>query len=139
MSGDKENIIMLLQDNDSEDKNINKNNDYFVYYDNDILLGFGISFAKENYCFIKDIIVDEKYRKNKIGTAIAKTILNSYECNGAKYAICYGRCKGFCESLGFHSIAADELPVNVQDILYDQKNIKSLYLVSLEGYFKGCG
>ena len=138
LSGDMKNILMFLQDNDSEDKDIDSD-DCFVYYDNDMLLGCGISFAKGDYCFIKNIIVAERFRRGKVGTAIAKTILNSYECNGAKFALCRGRCNGFCESLGFRSTAADELPVSVRDMLYDQGNIKPLYFVSLAGYFKGCG
>lgn len=138
MAKDINNIISFLLARGFTEKDIYNKNDYFVYYDNDILLGCGMSFAEEEYCIIDNIIVDEKSRRNKIGTAIAKTILNYYECNGAKAALSYGGCQEFCKSLEFSPISSDKIPSYIQNILSGLKDNKSLYMVSLENYFKGC-
>ena len=135
---DLENIIAFMSNKDLIDKDVYNESDFYVYYDNNILLGYGISVAKGEYCIIENIIVHESYRKNKIGTAIAKTIINAYECRGAKYAISYGRCSGFCESLGFYPISQDDLPTFIRNIPFISKNKNSLYGVSLDHYFKNC-
>lgn len=138
MVKDIDNIISFLSARGFKGKDIYNEDDYFVYYDNDVLLGCGMSFAEKEYCIIENIIVDEKSRRNKIGTAIAKTILNSYECNGAKLALSYGGCREFCESLGFKSVLLDKLHPFIPNIISDIKITDSLYMVSLENYFNGC-
>lgn len=135
---DIDNLIAFLSAKGFKDKDIYNQNDYYVYYDNDILLGCGTSFNEGEYCIIENIIVDKKFRKNKVGTAIAKTILNSYECNGAKYALSYGGCQGFCESLGFSPMSKDGLPAYIKNVLSKVEDMRPLYMVSLEDYFKNC-
>lgn len=111
--------------------------DYFVYYDNDIMLGCGIASAQGEFCIIDNIIVDEKHRRNKIGTALAKTIMNYYERNGARYAISSGRCRVFCESLGFMQASYDNLP-SYAGFLTESDEKNTVFIVSLEDYFKSC-
>jgi len=133
---DIDNIVKFLSSMGFKDKNIYTNNDYFVYYDNDVLLGCGMAFAVEEFCIIDNILVDEANRRNKIGTAIAKTILNYYERNGIRIAISYGHCDAFCKSLGFDLWTDKELPDSIKHALKNDYN--QIYVVNLEGYFKGC-
>lgn len=133
---DIDNIVKFLSSIGFKDKNIYTHNDYFVYYDNDVLLGCGMAFAVEEFCIIDNILVDEANRRNKIGTAIAKTILNYYERNGIRIAISYGHCDAFCKSLGFDLWTDKELPDSIKHALKNDYN--QIYVVNLEGYFKGC-
>jgi len=63
---DIDNIVKFLSSIGFKDKNIYTHNDYFVYYDNDVLLGCGMAFAVEEFCIIDNILVDEANRRNKI-------------------------------------------------------------------------
>jgi N-acetylglutamate synthase-like GNAT family acetyltransferase len=129
-------IVQLLSAMGFNDEDIYTDKDYFVYYDNDVLLGCGMAFAVRDYCIIDNILVDEKNRRNKIGTAIAKTIMNFYERNGAKIALSFGKCDAFFKSLGFSIWSDKDLPNFIKNIL--KKDLKQVYAVSLEGYFKNC-
>lgn len=133
---DIDNIVKFLSSMGLKDENIYTHNDYFVYYDSDVLLGCGMAFAVDEFCIIDNILVDEKNRRDKIGTAIAKTILNYYERNGIKIAISYGQCDGFCKSLGFDLWTDKDLPDSIKHAL--KNNYNQIYVVNLEGYFKGC-
>jgi len=133
---DIDNIVKLLSSIGFKNEDIYIHKDYFVYYDNEVLLGCGMAFAAEEFCIIDNVFVDEKNRRNKIGTAIVKTILNYYERNGAKTAISYGECDAFCKSLGFDIHTVMDLPDYVKNAL--KRDIKHIYAVNLEGYFKGC-
>lgn len=131
---DIDNIIEFLSAIGFSRKDIYTDKDYFVYYDNNLLLGCGIAFSEDEYCIIDNIIVDEKYRRNKIGTAIAKTIMNYFELKGAKIALCCLQCDSFCKALGFSLTCCDDIPCRVKSLL--NKNVQNIYTVSLEGYFK---
>jgi len=133
---DIDNIIEFLSDMGFNHKNIYTNKDYFVYYDNDVLLGCGMAFSEAEYCIIDNIIVNEIYRRNKIGTAIAKTVMNYYELKGAKIALCCLPCDNFCRSLRFNIASWNDIPLLIRNML--DKDTKKIYTVSLEGYFKDC-
>lgn len=135
---DIDNIINFLSSLGFSDKDIYKDKDFFVYYENNLLLGCGTAYSKKEYCIIDNIIVDVNYRRNKIGTALVKTILNYYEIKGAKIAFALNGCYEFWKSLGFENLKRDKLPELIKDEKYFNESNNVLYYVNLEGYFKYC-
>lgn len=114
----------------------NNNGDYYVSINNDILCGSGSLVINDDFCIVKNIIVMEEYRREKIGTMLVKTMLNAAEIKGATIAICIGKCKGFSEYLGFKPNIIDNLPIHVKNYLVSKDILEDIYFVSLIDYFK---
>lgn len=134
---DIEALIKLNLDHGFTKEDIfNSDGDYYVSINNDIICGSGSLFINDDFCIVKNVIVMEEYRREKIGTMLVKTMLNSAEIKGSIIAICTGKCKGFSKYLGFKPITIDNLPVHVINYLMS-KNIKEdINYVSLVDYFK---
>lgn len=134
---DVEGLVKLNLNNGFTKEDIyNNDGDYYVSINNDIICGSGSIFINDDFCVVKNVIVMKEYRREKIGTMIVKTMLNSAEIKGSAIAICIGKCKGFSEYLGFKPIMVDNLPVHVINYMMN-KNIKEdIYYVSLVDYFK---
>ncbi|HHY76964.1 MAG TPA: GNAT family N-acetyltransferase [Clostridiales bacterium] len=135
---DIDDIINFLSSLGYSDTDIYKDKDFFVYYENSLLLGCGTAYSTKDYCIIDNIVVDVKHRRNKIGTALVKTILNYYEINGAKKAFALNGCYEFWKSLGFQILKSDEQPELIKNIKDFNESNDVLYYVNLEGYFKNC-
>ncbi|NLM43162.1 MAG: GNAT family N-acetyltransferase [Clostridiales bacterium] len=138
ITDDIDNIINFLSSMGYSNQEIYKDKDYFVYYENNSLLGCGTAYSIKEYCIIDDIFVDVDHRRNKIGTALVKTILNFYEVKGVKIAFVSDSCREFWESLGFTVYMWDKLPDLIKDITDLNRSTNSLFYVNLEGYFKDC-
>ncbi len=129
-------LVKFLIKNDIPIEDKFNGEEYYVCNNDSIVCGFGVMTRFDDYCVIKNVFVDTVYRKNKLGSAIVKTMLNSAELNGAKTAVCVGSNAGFLNYLKFKHLNLSELPDNIRNIIIDDHNNKCIYAVSLIDYFK---
>lgn len=105
------------------------------------ICGIGCGIAVEDACLLNWIFIVKEHRRDRLGTALVKTILNNAELNGAKTAYISGRCDGFASFLKFDKIEdmaeikrLDEIYESVYRECYEH----NFYKVSLIDYFKPC-
>ncbi|HYE83822.1 MAG TPA: GNAT family N-acetyltransferase [Clostridia bacterium] len=110
----------------------------FLICENDgIKCGCGCLVAKEDKGCVGWVIVDEKYRRNKLGSAITKALLNIADYKGIKEVYAAGICGDFLATMGFEETECKSVLEAVKAVLGDTDSQKC-YRVSLEGYFKPC-
>lgn len=132
---DVQELVKFLIRNDLAD-DIKKDTDYYICKLDDLLCGCGMMIKRDDYCVIKNVIVDKESRKQKLGSAIVKTMLNSAELGGAKTALCLGDVAGFSEYLNFKMVKVEELPDNIKSSVNSIHNNEHIYAVSLIDYFE---
>ncbi len=132
---DVQELVKFLIRNDLA-KDIQRDIDYYICRLDGSLCGCGMMIKKDDYCIINNVIVDKEKRKQKLGSAIVKTMLNSAELSGAKTALCMGDVAGFSEYLNFKKVKVEELPENIKLSIKSLHNDGHIYAVSLIDYFE---
>lgn len=110
--------------------------EYYICKVDDSLYGFGMMVKKEDFCIIKNVVVDEEKRREKLGSSIIKTMLNSAELGGAKTAICLGDVPSFSQYLNFKKENIMDLPKNIKSETKKLTKNQYVYVVSLIDYFE---
>lgn len=133
---DIQELVKFLIKNGLIEEIHNNEGDYYVCKNDDIIYGCGMMVRNDDYCIIKNVIVNKGNRREKLGSAIVKTMLNSAELSGASTAICIGDNKAFSEYLNFKLLELDELPDDIKSFIKDIDKKEHVYITSLIDYFK---
>lgn len=105
------------------------------------ICGIGCGIVVEDICLLNWIFILEEHRRDRLGTALVKTILNNAELNGAKTAYLSGECDNFASFLKFDKVedAAGIKRLNeLYESIYCDNYEHNFYKVSLINYFKPC-
>lgn len=122
------------------------------FHDNDLILsnleGFVICEVGDEKCgcgcvkvsgekgYVNWLVIREKDRRQKLGSAVMKALLNIADLKGAKQVYSKADCHDFLKSLKFE-VVNEELPEEYYGFFSRGENCR-LYKVSLEGYFGSC-
>lgn len=98
--------------------------------------GFGCARVLEKQGYINWLTVKEEYRRQKLGSAIMKALLNVVDLKGVKEAYAVSSCDDFLSSLKF-SRTEEKLPEEYE-AFFGPPAGGNLFKVSLEGYFGTC-
>ena len=110
--------------------------EYYICKVDDVLCGCGIMIKKDKLCIIKNVVVDKECRRERYGSSIVKTMLNSAELGGAETAVCSGNVPRFSEYLNFKKVNTKELPEAIKNETERLHNEEEVYVASLVDYFK---
>lgn len=105
------------------------------------ICGLGCGVIVGDWCLLNWIHIAEQYRRDLMGTALVKAIMNNAELSGAKTAYLSGTCDEFAGSLSFKKVdACDEINElkRLYESCYAENYAKNFYKVSLIDYFKPC-
>jgi N-acetylglutamate synthase-like GNAT family acetyltransferase len=112
-----------------------------VVMNGDRLCGIGCGINIEDKCLLNWIYISKENRREQLGTALVKTLLNNAELSGATFAYLSGSCKEFADFLKFEEVQAinekkdlKELYRNIYGISFEE----NFYKAELAGYFKPC-
>ncbi len=106
-----------------------------------IICGIGCSILFEDICLINWVYISNNYRRDSMGSALVKAILNTAELSGAKTAYLSGSCDQFADNLKFDKMnEKDELQEieRLYSNYFGESFEHSFYKVSLVDYFKPC-
>lgn len=98
--------------------------------------GCGCMIPLGNAGIVSWIMVSESYRRQKLGDAITRALLNIAERKGIKEVYAAGICGVFLTAMGFTKIDSENITEDTKNVLGDLDT--EYYKVSLEGYFKPC-
>lgn len=127
-------VKFMIKNNTMAD--IQNETEYYICKVDDVLCGFGMMIKKEKFCIIKDVVVDKERRREKFGSSIVKTMLNSAELGGAETAVCLGDISGFSKYLDFKKSKVTELPEKIISEIKKLHKNEDVYIASLIDYFK---
>lgn len=101
-------------------------------------IGFGIQ--DEEMCLLNWVYISKDYRKDRLGTALVKTILNNAELSGSSTAYLSGFCDEFAASLRFEKVeeGGELTGIKEQYNKHFGNYEDNFYKVSLIDYFKPC-
>ncbi|MGB7604390.1 MAG: hypothetical protein WBL93_02825 [Lutisporaceae bacterium] len=106
-----------------------------------IICGIGCSMLFENKCLINWVYIANDYRRDCMGTALVKAILNSAELNGAKTAYMSGSCEQFASNLKFNRVEENDEFQKIEKLynnFFGERFEHNFYKVGLVDYFKPC-
>lgn len=98
--------------------------------------GCGFLEMNNKECYINWLAIKKEYRRQKLGSAIVKALLNIADLKGIEEAYMLSPCEDFSKSLGFEK-EYRTLP-QYYSTIFGQAAINFLYKVSLAGYFGTC-
>lgn len=107
----------------------------------DKICGIGCSILFENISLVNWVYIAEDYRRDSLGTALVKAILNTDELNGAKTAYMSGSCDQFALKLEFSKVEENNELLDIEKLynnFYGENYEHNFYKVSLVNYFKPC-
>ncbi len=110
---------------------------FLICEDNNTRCGCGCLAAKGGEGFINWIAVSEGSRRNGLGTAITKALLNIADHNGVEEVYAPGICPDFLKALGFRETGC-EAPADRARAVLGASEACGYYMVPIEGYFKPC-
>jgi N-acetylglutamate synthase-like GNAT family acetyltransferase len=119
----------------------NKYLDFTVCQDGNNLLGCGCGIIKADSVYIHLILVQNEYRKQKIGSSIVKAILNTADLSGIKQAYMKCQYEAFAKSLRFEALEHHEDNIEIYNAfneIYHSNIFEHIYTTKIEGYFKPC-
>ncbi len=87
--------------------------------------------------YISWLMVKEAYKRQKLGSAIAKALLNIADLKGVKEVYATGICEEFLTAMGFNK-ENNKAEINILYEIFGEAGDMSCYKVVLEGYFKPC-
>lgn len=99
--------------------------------------GCGCIVIRGNKGYMGCVLVDESHRRKKLGSAIAKALLNIADQKGVKEVYSSGICSDFLKANGFKNYE-DKLAMDEIKEVFGGSDISGCYRVSLDGYFKPC-
>lgn len=105
------------------------------------ICGFACGMVYEDVCLLNRVNIIKEYRRDHLGTALVKTILNNAELNGAKTAYLAGICDEFASSLRFEKVVEGDKAEQIDKLFQDNfgDNYQhNFYEASLIDYFKPC-
>lgn len=102
-----------------------------------IKCGCGCIVIKEGKGYVGWVMVSESHKRQKLGSAITKALLNIADVKGVKEAYATGICGKFLEKNGFIKQEDKHVCDEIMDVLGEEEESKC-YRVSLEGYFTSC-
>lgn len=115
-----------------------ENIESFLVCENDkALRGCGCLIIKGNRGYMNWVAISGEARREKLGSAVVKALLNIAEHKGVEKVYAPGICPGFLHSLGFEETSCCMEADLARDAL-GASDVNSIYEVSLEGYFKPC-
>lgn len=103
--------------------------------------GIGCGILAEDKCLLNWINIAKDNRRDRLGTALVKTILNNAELSGSKIAYLSGTCDQFAASLNFSKVETIEEQEEIEGFYrdnYADSYMPAFYKASLEDYFKPC-
>ena len=98
--------------------------------------GCGCLMTLGNIGIMRWVMVKESYRRNKLGGAITKALLNIADRKDIKEVYATGICGDFLIAMGFIKQESKDIAEDIRVILGDIG--AEYYKVLLEGYFKPC-
>lgn len=110
---------------------------FLICEDNGTRCGCGCIILKNEKGYISWITVIEEYRRQKLGDAIVKALLNIADLKGIKKVYAVETCKDFLKAMGFEKDNNDAVIDDIREVI-DETNTSEYYKVLLEGYFKPC-
>jgi N-acetylglutamate synthase-like GNAT family acetyltransferase len=120
----------------SRDKLLTNIENFLVCESDSVKCGCGCLVPLGSKGLISWVMVKEGYRRQKLGGAITRALLNIAERKGITEVYSSGICGDFLTAMGFvkqdSKAAAEEMRETLEDIGTE------FYKVSLEGYFKPC-
>lgn len=109
---------------------------FLVCESNNVKCGCGCLIPLGSTGLISWIIVKESYRRQKLGGAIAKALLNIAERMGIKEVYAAGICGDFLSAMGFAKCESKKVIEDMGEKL--GYIFEECFEVVLEGYFKPC-
>lgn len=106
-----------------------------------VICGIGCGVIFENKCLLNWVYIANDYRRDCMGTALVKAILNNAELNGAKTAYLSGSCEQFASNLKFSRVEENDELQEIERLynnFFGESFEHSFYKVSLIDYFKPC-
>ncbi|MBK5652828.1 MAG: GNAT family N-acetyltransferase [Rhizobium sp.] len=101
-------------------------------------IGFGCAVLEEKECFINWLYIKEDYRRDGMGTAVVKFLLNRAEISGAQNAFLITDCMQFAVKNGFTKLDNTSMAENKYIQNYGYPISGCIYHVFLHNYFKTC-
>ncbi|HYF82878.1 MAG TPA: GNAT family N-acetyltransferase [Clostridia bacterium] len=130
-------ILELTKDFECSRVKLLPNIENFLVCENDnIKCGCGCLIPLDSTGLISWVTVKESYRREKLGSAITKALLNIAELKGIKEVYAAGICGDFLTAMGFVKYESKAASEDMREILGDIDG--DCYKVTLEGYFKPC-
>lgn len=111
--------------------------DFLVCENDNSLRGCGCLITRGRKGYMNWIAISREARREKLGSAVVKALLNIAEHKGIEKVYAPGICPGFLAALGFEETSDIQEVEMVQEVLGSSGAGKA-YEVSLEGYFKPC-
>ncbi|MCK9216754.1 MAG: GNAT family N-acetyltransferase [Firmicutes bacterium] len=133
---DIQNLVKFLIKHDLAESINNGTDEYYICKNDDMLCGYGVMERHNDFCMIKDVFVSKENRRDKLGSSIVKTMLNSAELSGAITALCKGNNEEFSFALNFKPIKAENLPDHIKSFIIEKAKNEKIYFTSLVDYFK---
>ncbi len=139
---DVERVLGLFEASAANTKGVLANlKDFMLCESGSEILGCGCGIVKDNEVFVNCVLVKEASRRDKIGSAIVKAILNQAELNGAKKAYMLTSVPQLAEYLKFDRMSEGTVYKEKQQFFIEAYNGNlsgAIYFANLEGYFKPC-
>jgi len=131
-------ITELTVENGIYEGKLLENIEGFVVCENDkALRGCGCLIANGSRGYINWVAISREARRDKLGSAVVKALLNIAEHKGVDKVYAPGICPGFLHALGFSETSCGPEDDQAREVL-GLKSVENIFEVSLEGYFKPC-
>jgi len=138
MPGDISFIMELTKKSGIYEGRLLENIENFVVCENNkALCGCGCLTVHGREGYMNWVAVAEKDRRNTLGSAVVKALLNIAEHKGAEMVYTPGICPDFLKSLGFAETSSSRAVAGTTELL-GIPGTRNVFEVSLEGYFKPC-
>lgn len=110
---------------------------FLICESDNVKCGCGCLVLSKDRGFIGWVIVSEDYRRQKLGGAITKALLNIADLKGIKEVYASGMCESFLKAMGFEGTNNKDAMDELKEVFGDTGD-SNCYKVSLEGYFRTC-
>lgn len=131
-------IMELTKENGIYEGRLLENIEGFIVCEDDkILRGCGCLVTHGNSGYMNWIAVSREARREKLGSAIVKALLNIAEHKGVVKVFAPGICPGFLCAMGFAETDCVQEADQAREAL-GSSGAKNIFEVSLAGYFKPC-
>ncbi len=131
-------IMELTREAGIHEGRLLENIESFLVCENEkALRGCGCVIIQGNRGYMNWVAISREARREKLGSAVVKALLNIAERKGVEKVYALGICPGFLGALGFEETSCCTEADLAREAL-GASSVSSIYEVSLEGYFKPC-
>lgn len=131
-------VLALAEENSAAGGKLLSNIENFLICELDnVRCGCGCIVISGDKGFMRWVMVSSGYRRQKLGDAITRTLLNKALMKGAKTVYAVDICREFMKAMGFEEKEDKPVMDEIKEVLGDT-SASSCFAVSLEGYFRPC-